>query len=220
MPKGIFEVPVEKVLLDLLHEGRKPGVEVGSEAVPEDIQQELLQRKGHLLGWERSSSLQRLRDGHGILWLKRLLMMGRCVPRRHTVHEPATSTMGFPDGSIIRIKMGGVDGDARSFQILDGGEVLTSKLGLAVDPIPCMHLGSGSPISSTSTDCSHQINVLYPISVVASCQAIMQRYSDFFCIRVLVQPMQGPDSRGGTPLKPISRASSHHSWRMRETGGG
>ena len=50
--------------------------------------------------------------------------------------------------------MGGVDGDARSFQILDGGElseVLTSKLGLAVDPIPCMHLGSGSPISSTST---------------------------------------------------------------------
>ena len=90
MPKGVFEVPVEKMLLDLLHDCGKPGIEAGCKGVPEDIEQELLQVNWHLVRWGRFRSFQRLGDGHGFLWLGNLLLIGMSVPRGHIVHEEAS----------------------------------------------------------------------------------------------------------------------------------
>ena len=40
------------------------------------------------------NSFQRLGDGRGLCWLKRLLMIGIFTPRWHVVHEKAAWTMG------------------------------------------------------------------------------------------------------------------------------
>ena len=49
LTKGIFEVAVKEMMLDLLHELGKPGIKAGCESVPEDIEHYLLQLNWHLL---------------------------------------------------------------------------------------------------------------------------------------------------------------------------
>ena len=87
MPKGIFEVSVKKMVLDLLHDCGKPGIKAGSKNVPEDIEHELLHLNWHLVRKGRFRNVQRLGDGHGFLWLGNLLVIGMFVPGGHTVRK-------------------------------------------------------------------------------------------------------------------------------------